>query len=541
MSSEVFDNSDDGLDAVVVRQRPRDTSTDNHALVALQEGTSGLGHALKVKSENSEAPAAVIQGAGPLLQFRRDDGTIVGEIGNDGGFGDISLDTVTASERLTVAGFVLPQHYPGRRPPYRQPTSIITIFASGHGWTTSGAIGSSDLNDTTDFVKGTQAARVTSDGAATAGGMNLQRLTNSLPDLTGKAIRVVAKIDDVSKLAGFNLLVGTNTSFSNSFKWQLLATTSTSKVFKSGEWTTLTFGWADVHSGSGTFSLDTHGTPSATTGFNQIRFQIIDNGSPVTAHVQSVEVIDNLSATFPNGVISITFDDSWDTQWTLARPKMDALGYRGTMMTIAERVGQSGRVTMSQLRHLQDESGWEVAGHAYTTAIHDARLTSGTKQQIDDELRNLRSWLVSNGFNGDSYAYPGGNFENTTDGFPIEDLVRRYFASGRTVLTGYGAATNTLKEQYPPPRPYRMLAQSAISGASSGMDLPANLVGDGGTLDRIKRQGAWGQLTFHVLTTGSEGGDTGVITQTDFNTIMDAIASYGIPVLPTAEVMRHFG
>lgn len=450
-----------------------------------------------------------------------------------GGSGSIAGD-LTVSGQLQASGAALPMIYPGRRAPYRDPSRIVTHFQSGHGWTTSGGVDSSDLNDTTDFVKGTQAAKVVFSGN---GNLDVSGLSPSL-DLTGKAIRFQVKVDDVTKLSQLNVRIGT--SASNVFQWQTLATTATSKLYKSGEWTTVTIGWPDVHDRAGTMTLDTHRVPNTQSGFTFIRFQVVATGGNCTVQFQSVEVIDNISATFPNGVVSIVFDDSWDTQYTLARPRMDLYGFRGTNYQIADRVGQAGRLTMAQLRSLQDDSGWEIAGHAYTTAVHDNRLTTFTKRQVDDELRALRAWLVTNGFNGDSFAYPGGQFENTTDGFPIEQLVARYFSTGRTVLSGYGASTNVLSENFPPPRPYRMVALSGISDASGGQGLVSNLVADGGELDTCKRLGSWLILTFHVLTTGSTGGDDGVITQTDFNTLIDAIASYGIPVLPVADVMRFY-
>ncbi|KND38476.1 hypothetical protein IQ63_07525 [Streptomyces acidiscabies] len=450
-----------------------------------------------------------------------------------GGSGTVAGD-LTVSGQLQASGVALPLVYPGRRAPYRDPSRIVTHFQSGHGWTTSGSVdGTSNLNDTTDFVKGTQSAKVVFTGN---GNFDVSGLTSM--DLTSKAIRFQVKVDDVSKLSQLNLRIGTGAS--NVFQWQTLATTATSKLYKSGEWTTVTVGWSDVHTGSGTMSLDSHRVPNTQTGFTFIRLQVIATGGNCTVHFQSVEIIDNVSATFPNGVVSLVFDDSWDSQYTLARPRLDQYGFRGTNYQIVERIGQAGRLTLPQLRSLQDDSGWEISGHAYTTAVHDSRLTSFTKRQVDDELRALRAWLVANGFNGDSFAYPGGQFEDTTDGFPIEQLVARYFSTGRTVLSGYGASTNVLSENFPPPRPMRLIALSGVSDASGGMGLVSNLVADGGELDTCKRLGSWLIITFHVLTTGSTGGDDGVITQTDFNTLIDAISSYGIPVLPVADVMRFY-
>jgi peptidoglycan/xylan/chitin deacetylase (PgdA/CDA1 family) len=534
VANETFDNADDGVDAVVTRQRPRDGSTDNHALVALQEGVSGLGHALKAKSENPDAPTVLIQGAGPLVQFKRDDGTVVGEIGNDGSFGGLVADTLTVADRLTVGGFTLPQHYAGRKPPYRDPTTIVSHFQTSHGWTTSGSITSSDLNDTTDFVKGTQSAKVVFSGN---GNLDLSGISPTL-DLSDKAIRFLVKVDDVSKLSQLNIKFGTNAS--NCYTWQTAATNGTNTRYQSGEWTPVTVSFADIHSAAGTHTLSANRVPAITSGFSFIRFQVIATGGDCTVHFQSVELIDHISATFPNGVVSVVFDDSWDSQYTLARPKMDAYGYRSTNYTIVEQVGQSGRMTLAQLRSMQDNSGHEIAGHAYTINLHDNRLTSGTALQVDDEMRNLRSWLVTNGFGGESYAYPGGNFEQTTDGQNIERIVQRYFNSGRTILSTYGSATNILKETWPPTQPMRMLALSAIGDypGTGGMDDPTNIVAAGGILDVTKRLGAWLILTFHVITSGTGAADTECSVGA-FDTILGAINSYGIPVLPVSDVMRY--
>jgi hypothetical protein len=155
-------------------------------------------------------------------------------------------------------------------------------------------------------------------------------------------------------------------------------------------------------------------------------------------------------------------------------------------------------------------------------------------------MRNLRSWLVTNGFGGESYAYPRGNFEQTTDGQNIERIVQRYFNSGRTILSTYGSATNILKETWPPTQPMRMLALSAIGDypGTGGMDDPTNIVAAGGILDVTKRLGAWLILTFHVITSGTGAADTECSVGA-FDTILGAINSYGIPVLPVSDVMRY--
>ncbi|MFD6035726.1 polysaccharide deacetylase family protein [Streptomyces griseoincarnatus] len=555
-------NPDPSFNALRVEQVPAEGTSDTHTAVLRQKATGGVGSALSVESDNPDVAAAVVQGVGDLLDLRNAEGETVLSVGNDGAL-ELSDGSTAASQsyvddtvaavvddylpltggsissdldvvgRLTAAGFTLPMNTPAWVTPYAQGTPI-TNYQTGHGWGTSGSVASSSLNDTSDFVKGTQSASVTFSGN---GNFDKSGISSTL-DLTGKAVRFLVKVDDVSKLSQLNIKFGT--SATNCYTWQTKATNGTNTLYQSGEWTQVVVSWADVHSGAGTHTLDSNRVPSTTSGFSFIRFQVIATGGNCTVHFQSVEIIDDITAHFPNGVVSVVFDDSWDNQYTLARPMMDPYGYRGTAYTIADSIGGSGRMTATQLRNLQDLSGWEIAGHAYQTSVHDSRLTSFTAAEVDDDLRNLRAWLVTNGFRGDSFAYPGGNFARTTDNVPIERIVSRYFSSGRTILSTYGSAVNVLKEQFPPPRPYRTLALSAIGDypATGGMDDPDNIVAAGGILDVTKRQGAWLVLTFHHITAGAAAEDT-ECSQAAFGTIMDAINSYGIPVLPVSEVMRY--
>jgi hypothetical protein len=145
-------------------------------------------------------------------------------------------------------------------------------------------------------------------------------------------------------------------------------------------------------------------------------------------------------------------------------------------------------------------------------------------------------WMLANGFDSDSFAYPGGWFSRTTDGKSIEALTCRYFASGR----GISSADNV--ETFPPAMPYRMRSVTGI-GALAGAaakGFPANLTGAGGSLDRCQLDSSWLILTFHEVVTGTAA-TTNQCSQADFNAIMDAIAARNIEVLPVGDVLRYYG
>jgi peptidoglycan/xylan/chitin deacetylase (PgdA/CDA1 family) len=451
--------------------------------------------------------------------------------------GDVQVANgdLTVAGRLTASGFTVPMFPSGPRPAYRQ-ASWSQQFQTGHGWSASGSgVASSNVNDTVTFCRGTQSFQVVTTGTGAVA--NVRRLGSALPDLTGKAIRLVLRIADVTHLNQINVQIGSS-SLANYFQWRLTTHASTAEnQILSGEWATTTLSWADVRSAAGTYSISSTGVPSVTSGFTDFLVQTVDDntGNPITLNLQAVEVVPDTTETFPSGVVSITFDDSYATQFTGARPKMDALGFRGTLYTICDVIGTGGYLTTAQLQSVQNNSGWEVAGHAYAVERHNDKYNTLTAAEVEDDIRMTRMWMIANGFTSDSFAYPGGWFSRTSDNVSIESLTCRYFGNGR----GISSADNL--ETFPPPAPYRMRSITGIGSLAGGAakGLPANLTGNGGALDRCQLDGSWTILTFHEITAGAAA-NTNQCSQADFDSIMDAIAARGIPVLPVGDVLRLY-
>ncbi|MEV5472955.1 polysaccharide deacetylase family protein [Streptomyces sp. NPDC052207] len=421
---------------------------------------------------------------------------------------------------------------PSRNTPAWRPALISHQFQSGHGWTAQGAA-SSNLNNTAAFVRGTQCASITTDTAG--GSANLRKFGNPTMDLTDKAIRLICRADDVSKIGHLNFFVG-NSSLANNFKWRLWEISATTQLGSNNEWVTLTFGWSSLNSASGSYSISSTGVPSTTSGFTDFQVQAIGTtGNAYTLDVQAVEVIDATTTTFPNGVISIVFDDGADSIFNYARPAMDSYGFQGTNYVIVSNLGTTGVMTSAQNKVLQDFSGWEVGLHSYDGTVHNNRYTAYTAAQVDDDIRLGKQWLVQNGFRGESIAYPGGEYQKTTDGVGIDSIANRYFSTGRTILFQSGYPTET----FPAGMPMRVRAVSSISSTQVGANNPTSLVAAGGLLDKCQLNGGWLILTFHKITTGAATVST-ECSQADFQMIMAAIASRGIPVVPVADVNRLY-
>lgn len=441
---------------------------------------------------------------------------------------------VTAAHFLTPTGFALPLTAPRYRLPAWRPASTIQNFQAGHGWVTGGAgTASSNVNDTTDFIRGTQSAKATTTGAGAQS--QIRRTGLSAMDLTGKAIRLVLKLDDVTHLNRIEFLVGTST-FANFYRWLVHTHSATPpNLVQSGEWVTVTFGWADVQTASGTYTYSA-GAPSTKTGFTDLQVNVYDDAAgAVTYHLQSVEFIADITDKFANGVVSVTFDDSWQSVYDLARPKMDSLGYRATLYTIADQIGAASKLTLPELQVMQGISGWDVAGHAYLGANHGQTngFASLTAAQTNDDFRNLKLWMVRNGFLGDTFAYPKGHFGTTTDGVPIDQIAAQYWSASRTIIAEG-------QEHYRPAAAQRIRAVTGINDGSGlgGITVTA-LTAANGLIDRCRNSGGWLILCFHEITAGTPANST-QCSQTGFNTVMDTVNTKGIPVYPISEVLQYY-
>lgn len=439
-----------------------------------------------------------------------------------------------SAQRLVtpVGDFLVPSPAPVSRRPAWRSASFTQIFQTGHGWSATGSgVSTSHLNDTSTFIKGTQCATITSAGNNGQCAFRIEA-GPSFTILPGQAVRLTFQVVSVTYLQKISFYAGSS-SLGNYFSWLAHTHSATSQnIVQSGEWVQITLDWASVLNASGSYSLSSTGVPSVTTGFTDMQVTFYDTGSgPVTMHLQAVEIIPGTTTTFPNGVISVVTDDSYENFWTLGRPVMDTYGYRGTSYTVAQNIGGSGWLTVAQLQQLQDFSGWEIGGHAYTQAAHNAGYDTLTALQVEDEMRYLRSWMLSNGFPADNFAYPLGHFSQTTDGVPIDQICSQYFASARSII-------EETYETFPAGMPYRVRAQTGIGSGSGGIPV-STLTATGGALDRCADDGSWLVLTFHQIVTSGVSGNTQCL-QSDFSTLMAAINSRGIPVLPVGDVMRNY-
>nr|WP_236070484.1 polysaccharide deacetylase family protein [Streptomyces polyasparticus] len=442
--------------------------------------------------------------------------------------GALSLPAGSQVDGLTVPSFA-PS---GRRPRYRRAT-WSQQFQKGHGWSIGGSgTASSDPDDTEVFTRGTQSARATTTGA---GAQSYIRKAG-LPalNMTGKMLRLIFRVDNADHLSKMVFYLGSG-GFKDTYSWRFHNHSRTAANYvQSGEWVTVHLQWADVAAASGAYTLSATGKPSVKTGFTDLSFAVYDDGAgKVTYNLQAVEAVPDTTSKFPKGVVSITFDDSHQSIHDLGRPVMDELGMPGTIYNIADAIGTGTFLTIDEMRSLQDSSGWEMAGHSYANAAHTASYAKLTAQQVDEDFRKLREWLVSNGFTSDHFAYPHGAFQKTTDGVPVDMLAARHFTTARSIIS------ETI-ESFAPAMPYRLKALTGINdGSGIGGTTLAKVIGPGGQLDRCAESGDWLILCLHKLTEGPPKTST-EISQAGLGKLLKEIEKREIEVLTVQEAMTYY-
>jgi len=102
--------------------------------------------------------------------------------------------------------------------------------------------------------------------------------------------------------------------------------------------------------------------------------------------------------------VILTFDDGHISNYTLARPMLQARGFRATFFIVANWIGQPDRMNRDQLNELV-RSGMSVGSHGLT----HARLSSISSQELDTELTRSKQLLEQMlGVEVRQLALPGG-------------------------------------------------------------------------------------------------------------------------------------
>jgi peptidoglycan/xylan/chitin deacetylase (PgdA/CDA1 family) len=237
------------------------------------------------------------------------------------------------------------------------------------------------------------------------------------------------------------------------------------------------------------------------TAIDRAQILVTDNG---TGFTKLVAASIGAQKTFPRAVVSIAFDDGFASTYDLALPILAARGMPASIYAIAQIVGGVDRVTLSQLHELEDVYGWEVGGHSYYLASHNAPngFDSLDPQALDEDLDALRDWMDANAFPRRTLAYPKGG-----GGPPVRARVAEDWCAGRSTPRG----PETL-----PSRDDFTLRGWSVRGDQTGIERAE----DG--IARAVAQRSWLMLSFHDLVSGPSD-DPFAVQDTELAALVDRI------------------
>jgi peptidoglycan/xylan/chitin deacetylase (PgdA/CDA1 family) len=135
-------------------------------------------------------------------------------------------------------------------------------------------------------------------------------------------------------------------------------------------------------------------------------------------------------AKLKQGMVSITFDDGWESVETRAKTLLDKYQFKASFYIISDVSAQSvdGYMGFSTIKHLKS-AGHEIASHSLTHCDQ----TTLTSQQIKDNAEQSKKTLESQGLGPiTSFAYPLGQYNKTT-----QDIYSKNYTYIRTSDAGY--------------------------------------------------------------------------------------------------------
>lgn len=194
--------------------------------------------------------------------------------------------------------------------------------------------------------------------------------------------------------------------------------------------------------------------------------------------------------------VMVTFDDSWDSQYTKAFAYMSPRGLKGTIYAIGSKLRTAGYCTLAQLQEIYAD-GWDIGNHGSVNLT-----TLSTQAEQEAEVLGEEQYIKEFTRSCKHYAYPNGGYDDNAK----NALEHIGYLSARTIIDRNQA--NYLDEKYLLTR-YGIYNSTSVATAKS-------------YIDSCIAQGASILLNFHIIVDATADVSTKVLTA-DFQALMDYI------------------
>jgi peptidoglycan/xylan/chitin deacetylase (PgdA/CDA1 family) len=166
-----------------------------------------------------------------------------------------------------------------------------------------------------------------------------------------------------------------------------------------------------------------HGGEDWNNTMSQVRIKV-ENSPDANSSVLLDELMFNENG---RARVLISFDDGWDSVYTIAYPVLTRNNQKATVFVITGSVGNSKNyMNLSELATLYN-SGWDVSSHS----VNHTDMTKIPEQEMRTEINDSYDWLVDHGFTTSAkfFAYPYGAHNNRT----IKALKEKGYVLSRTL------------------------------------------------------------------------------------------------------------
>lgn len=388
----------------------------------------------------------------------------------------------------------------------QQPETNPAILSDMTGWVAGPTTSATYDLAASDPVIGTSSVKITLDG--TAGTGYVDKIGLAPFSMRTHGLTLWLKIVNTDSVQSGSIKVSSTNGFTAAYGASLPITYGGKGPVTEGEWFPVNLSPGNLYVNNGTPDID-----------NLVALQVRITGragmpAPILT-IGGISSYQDRARQYPNGVISIAFDDSYASHASIAAPYMARKGFSGTEYLINDRIDSGGGwMTFEDLHRLREVYGWEIGAHASDTAAH-TDWRNQTDEWVKTELEAQRAWQVEHGFTTETFAYPIGPFEARHS-----RAASVHYASARST---YGW-TNSSKS----PHVYRL---SCFVIAAS-----ANISAIQTWIDRAVEGGGWVVLMFHDIVESGATGNT--VNRALFEQVVDAVADSGLPVAAVGDVIR---
>lgn len=237
------------------------------------------------------------------------------------------------------------------------------------------------------------------------------------------------------------------------------------------------------------------GSESWSNTFQRLRVRVNASAGTPPVYFDSIYTGEKRKAK-----VLITFDDSWDSQYSKAFSYMESLGLKGTIYVIGGRIDTANYMTLAQCQEVYN-AGWDLGTHG------DVNLTTlATQSEMEAEIGENKDFLTSNGFTNRNchlhYAYPNGGYNDTAK-LALSSLG---YITARTIIDT--TQSHLFAEPY-------LMTRQAIYNTTTVAAAKA-------FIDKAIERGNTIWLNFHLIVDATADTSTKVLTA-DFNSIMDYV------------------